>query len=379
MKDKENILYCIHCAIIGDIIGFGNGEIEFNFNSSNKIDNRYDIDKISAYSTRHVVDFISKGGYTGIDLSKDIASDDTILLLAVFDAMTNISRETDINEVIDLIKDKIIEYITNDKKRDSRYYGYRTLDSINRIVSGKKWDNFGFSERGGGCGASMRSMAIGLRYSEDSDLDKLIEVSIQSSRITHNNPIGYLGGLVSALFTAFAINKYEPKTWIYKLVKILKEDTIMNLIKNVITRSFPKDYDSHTENYLKYLQYCEKYIDIRFDEEKNFKGNNVNIANRFFDQRSQFYFNHFGAQNMFAPGSNGFDSVIIAYDCLLDCKGSFETLLYYAALHAGDSDSTGCIAGAFYGAYYSKFDLPQNMFDIEFYQTAKDLTKKFSI
>lgn len=379
MKDKENILYCIHCAIIGDIIGFGNGEIEFNFNSSNKIDNRYDIDKISAYSTRHVVDFISKGGYTGIDLSKDIASDDTILLLAVFDAMTNISRETDINEVVELVKDKIIEYITNDKKRDSRYYGHRTLDSINRIVSGKKWDNFGFSERGGGCGASMRSMAIGLRYSEDSDLDKLIEVSIQSSRITHNNPIGYLGGFVSALFTAFAINKYEPKTWIYKLVKILKEDNIMNLIKNVITRSFPKDYDSHTENYLKYLQYCEKYIDIRFDEDKNFKGNNVNIANRFFDQRSQFYFNHFGAQNMFAPGSNGFDSVIIAYDCLLDCKGSFETLLYYAALHSGDSDSTGCIAGAFYGAYYSKFDLPQNMFDIEFYQIAKDLTKKFSI
>ena len=65
----------------------------------------------------------------------------------------------------------------------------------------------------------------------------------------------------------------------------------MDFIKSTVTRSFPKDYDKHTENYLKFLQFCEKYIDIRFDEDKNFKGNDVNIANRFFDQRSQFYFN----------------------------------------------------------------------------------------
>ena len=377
MNNKENILYCIHCAVIGDIIGFGNGDIEFNLNTSNKIDNRSDIDKISQYSIKHVVDFVSKGGYTGIDISKDLASDDTILLLAVLDAIGDASSKTSIDDIVENIKDKIISYVTNDKKRDYRYYGNRTLDSINRIVSEKKWDNYGFSERGGGCGDSMRSMAIGLKFYGEENLDKLIEISIQSSRITHNNPIGYLGGMVSALFTSYAIQKFEPKTWIFRLIKVLKRDFIMDFIKSTVTRSFPKDYDKHTENYLKFLQFCEKYIDIRFDEDKNFKGNDVNIANRFFDQRSQFYFNHFGTQFAFNPGSNGFDSVIIAYDCLLDCKGSFETLLYYSALHAGDSDSTGCIAGAFYGAYYGKFDLPQNMFNIEFYEKIKALVKKF--
>ena len=160
MNNKENILYCIHCAVIGDIIGFGNGDIEFNLNTSNKIDNRSDIDKISQYSNKHVVDFISKGGYTGIDISKDLASDDTILLLAVLDAIGDASSKTSIDNIVENIKDKIISYVTNDKKRDYRYYGNRTLDSINRIVSGRKWDNYGFSERGGGCGASMRSMAI---------------------------------------------------------------------------------------------------------------------------------------------------------------------------------------------------------------------------
>ena len=36
-------------------------------------------------------------------------------------------------------------------------------------------------------------------------------------------------------------------------------------------------------------------------------------------------------------------------------------------LHAGDSDTTGCIAGAFYGAYYGdKVKLLDNLLDIEF-------------
>ena len=102
------------------------------------------------------------------------------------------------------------------------------------------------------------------------------------------------------------------------------------------------------------------------------------IFMKLFDRRSQFYYDNFGSKykKYFNPGSNGFDSVIIAYDCLLDCKGSFETLIYYSMLHAGDSDSTGCIAGAFYGAYYGKFDLPKNLYNIEFYDKMKKLVDK---
>ena len=55
----------------------------------------------------------------------------------------------------------------------------------------------------------MRCMPIGLIYHGKKNRNKLIYISIMSSKITHNNPIGYLGGLASALFTALAFEEVD--------------------------------------------------------------------------------------------------------------------------------------------------------------------------
>ena len=63
----------------------------------------------------------------------------------------------------------------------------------------------------------MRSSCIGLVYKDD--IKKLVEVSIESGRITHHNPLGYLGAVVSAYFTALAIKGEEPNKWLSLLFK----------------------------------------------------------------------------------------------------------------------------------------------------------------
>ena len=77
----------------------------------------------------------------------------------------------------------------------------RAVDAL--YYDGSNWDSWKFEKNGGGCGASMRSACIGLVFSQN--IRKLVEVSIETGRITHHNPLGYLGGVVSAYFTALAI------------------------------------------------------------------------------------------------------------------------------------------------------------------------------
>lgn len=61
----------------------------------------------------------------------------------------------------------------------------------------------------------MRAACIGLFYR--SDVHKLVAVAIETGRITHHNPVGYLGAVVSAYFTNLAIRSVPPEQWIGKL------------------------------------------------------------------------------------------------------------------------------------------------------------------
>lgn len=69
-------------------------------------------------------------------------------------------------------------------------------------------------------------------------------------------------------------------------------------------------------------------------------------------QRSLYYNKFSYRKNEIYPGAGGDDSVIIAYDCFMDCDGSWEKAVTYSMLHVGDSDTTGSICGLLFGLYY---------------------------
>ena len=357
---SKRIYNSLLCAILGDIIGYGNANIEFNNGIDMTIKRQSDIPRLCNISDAHVINTITEGGISNIKLNNRIYSDDTVFLLSIYKSLKKTLNQSN-DKILDEIAKNMVNDFYNDKDKEKRNYGYRTVKSLQRIKEGENWRSFGFSSSAGGSGASMRSMPIGYFYHGIKNRDKLIYLSIMSSRITHNNSTGYLGGLVSALFTAFIFENLDKQKWPFELLKILKSKKILDIIDE-ITRNFPNEKIKHLQNLKKFANMWDTYINKRFKNNKFIslfnEKENLSYELKFFSLRSEFYYNNFGSKGYLNPGSNGCDSTIIAYDCFMDSQ-SFESLAYYSMLHVGDSDTTGCIAGALYGAYHSeKVNIP---------------------
>jgi ADP-ribosylglycohydrolase len=52
-----------------------------------------------------------------------------------------------------------------------------------------------------------------LRQLESRCLEQLIAVSIEAGRVTHHNPVGYLGSMVASYFTYLALRNINPSLW----------------------------------------------------------------------------------------------------------------------------------------------------------------------
>ena len=346
-KDLENRFQAsMVLAGVGDAIGYKNGEWEF-CRSGERIHN-----ELSMY-----------GGIEKLAVNSKafMVSDDTVMHLATAEAL--ISSWDNHEKLYSTFAQKYKECM-NDMA--GRAPGLTCGSSVHMLKPLRpKGYVIPFNPRGGGCGAAMRSAPIGLLYWKPGDLHSLVEISIESGRMTHNHPTGYLGSLATALFVSYSVQQKPLKEWGRGLLDTL--DVAWKYVKeqgrdvedNKKTWGYFKEKWS---DYLTLRGILEGTTDPHFPKDYGVK------------ERDAFY-----KSLSFAGtgGASGHDAPMIAYDALMSCKGLWSELCLRGMLHGGDSDSTGIIVGACWGAWHGYKDVPEGHYKkLEYVDRLKDLSKK---
>ncbi len=357
---EERYIACMVLHALGDTIGYKNSEWEFK---AGPLNSRV-VEKLS--------EFIDYGGVNGVPQKGWRVSDDTLMHVNTAEAL--VEEFLDMNELGNILKKRYIVVLKIFEKEGAewRYPGVALVKYLTRLRDGGEWNDTPYDHYAGGSGASMRSSCIGLAFHGEKNRSKLIEYSIESSRMTHHSVNGYLGGMVAALFTAYAIEGIHIKEWPFLLMKLHKNGVISNYM-NKSGRG--------VEEYVKEAHYFfskwDRYIGEKFDDKGVVvrKRSQINLLHRTENYARQYSFENRIDDNSF-PGAGGDDSVIISYDCLIDAGTSWEKLVVYSMLHGGDTDTTGSIAGSWWGALQGYLDVPMHVLDnLEFRDVIEEVGK----
>ena len=334
-------------AGVGDALGYKNGEWEF-CRSGERIH-------------EHAREL---GGVGKIKVNRRnwMVSDDTVMHLATAEAL--LEKWSNSEDLFRTFAQKYKDCMRDMAGRAPGLTCSSSVDMLRPKVS--RGYVIPFNYKGGGCGAAMRAAPIGLYFWKPDQINDLVDVAIESGRMTHNHPTGYLGSLAVALFVSYAVQRKPLKEWGMGLMS-----TLETARKHVQKNSLEKDRKHHSDTWGYFEDEWWKYLQLRgiesSDREPVFTSHDTSSIKGRDDFYRSLSFTGTG-------GASGHDAPMIAYEALLNVwrpsdpplgeedekQRMWIDLCERSMLHGGDSDSTGIIAAACWGAMEGFNGVPEN-------------------
>ncbi|XP_062390402.1 ADP-ribosylhydrolase ARH1-like isoform X1 [Sardina pilchardus] len=344
---QERYQACMILSGAGDALAYNHGDWEFEKNG----------EKIHK-------EVAAKGGLENLDVLQFPVSDDTIMHLATAEALAETGKDASVKDLYNALVKKYIECMDD---MSGRAPGFTCISSVAYLKENQSRDwRLPFSKVGGGCGAAMRAMCVGLRFPGPEQEHLLVAVSVESGRMTHHHPTGYLGALAAALFTAYAVRGSPPvEAWGQGLMKVLEKAEEYVKQEGHCVKENMKQWDFFEDRWEKYL---EKRGILEGTGKAQFPDDYGVTAREVFYKSVSF---------RGTGGASGHDAPMIAYDALLRAGDSWTELANHGFFHGGDSDSTAAIAAAWWGALYGFHNVPPKNYEkLEYYYRLSNVADK---
>lgn len=370
---QDRVVASMVLGAVGDTVGFNGGSWEF------------------CHSGPAIVEELDSvyGGIQALDIQGWRYSDDTVQHIATAQALLSHGMPvlraiqaagdvcfTSIREFRELCESIGWHYVSSWSEMGGRAAGSICAQGVSHMAKGGKWDEIPYY-RGpvSGCGACMRCKCVGLAFPQPGLQRKLlVAVAVETARLSHNHIGGILGAVTVAFFTALAANQGTPVSLWPALLLSEALPLTKQYLKASGRRSCPKD-QAHIEHGFRFFeQLWTEYIALRGLGSASYEAEVTPVFPPQYGpkERDLAYKRLFGlpCANREFPGQrwHGWDSwsaPLIAYDALLGSGGSWMEVLLRGALHGGDGDSTGIIAGCWFGARHGLEGVPPGHLNVE--------------